>query len=118
MKLLLNRFPDNIHLYEIHDQNILAGTLLFESKNVVHAQYISATPKGRERGALDLLFDHLLSVVFAKKEFFSFGTSNGSDGQQLNRGLMSWKEGFGARVHTLDIYEILTANFKNLQAYA
>lgn len=118
IRFLMGQFPNNIHLYEIHGTGILGGTLLFESAKVVHAQYISATPIGKEHGALDLLFDRLLNLIFTKKEFFSLGTSNGSDGQILNTSLLSWKEGFGARVHTLDTYEVQTANFEKLQAYA
>ena len=46
--------------------------------------------------------------------FFDFGTSNESNGKKINSGLLYWKEGYGARTHTQDFYEILTSNFNKL----
>jgi hypothetical protein len=118
IKLLMEGFPNNIHLFEVHSKNeIVGGALLFESEATVHLQYTSTTSAGREVGALDFLFHHLITKEFAHKEFFSFGTSNGA-GPEINRGLMDWKESFGARVHTLDVYQFRAANFEKLQDYA
>jgi hypothetical protein len=117
MKILMDRFPDNIHFYEVHGEEILGGAVLFETETTAHLQYTSATPQGKEVGALDFLFHYLLTEAFAHKEFFSFGTSNRTD-DEMNKGLMDWKESFGARGHTLDVYEIQTTNFEKLQAYA
>lgn len=118
IKLLMERFPHNIHLYEVHGSEILGGALLFETETTAHLQYTSATSIGREIGALDFLFHHLLTEVFAHKEFFSFGTSSGDGEGEINRGLLDWKESFGARVHTQDGYEVETANFEKLKTYA
>ena len=43
-------------------------------------------------------------------------TSNNEElGQKINRGLMDWKEGFGARAMSHDFYEINTSDFNELE---
>jgi hypothetical protein len=118
MKLLMDRFPSNIKLFEIHDGGLLAGAVIYEMPRVAQAQYLSATPAGRKNGALDFLIDHLITIVYPDKEYFSLGTSNADEGRILNRGLMSWKEGFGARTRVHDFYRIETRNFELLASYA
>jgi len=118
IKLLMDRFPQNIHLYEVHSNQILGGAVLFETETTAHLQYTSTTEAGKEVGALDFLFHHLLHEVYAQKEFFSFGTSGGVGPTEINKGLMDWKESFGARAHTQDVYEVQLANFEKLQVYA
>jgi len=87
-------------------------------QDAVQAQYLSATPNGRKNGALDSLVDHLVMNVYQEKEYFSLGTSNEDGGRSLNRGLMSWKEGFGGRTRVHDFYRIETKNFTQLAPYA
>jgi len=70
------RFPDNIHLHLARAEGrILAGAVIYESENVAHVQYMSASDAGREGGALDLLMLHLLEEVYPSKPFFDFGIS-------------------------------------------
>lgn len=115
--LLMTRFPTAIKLYEAGiGEEISAGTLVYETETTSHAQYIATTPKGREHGTLDYLFDCLLKDVYKEKQFFSFGISNENGG--INPGLQDWKEGFGARTIALDFYQILTKNFHLLSPYA
>jgi hypothetical protein len=65
MKLLADRFPDNIKLYGAYvNDTMCAGVLVFETATVAHAQYIGASDQGRELGALDLLFSELIERVF------------------------------------------------------
>jgi hypothetical protein len=118
MKLLMSRFPENIKLYEIHDKTILAGIVIFETPMAAHSQYIAATPAGKEVGALDMLFNHLITEVYKEKAFFSFGISNEMAGRILNGGLTQWKEGFGARTYTQDSYRIDTSAYSRLAEYA
>jgi hypothetical protein len=42
--------------------------------------------------------------------------SNERDGK-LNRGLIFWKEGFGARSIPVDTYEVYVARYKQLEQY-
>jgi hypothetical protein len=56
---------------------------------------------------LDLLFAHLIDIVFAGKSFFDFGRSTESDGRILKVGLVAFKEGFGARTVVHDSYALV-----------
>ena len=117
MKLLMDLFPSNIHLFQIHDNELLAGAVIFEMDDIVHTQYLSTTENGRKVDALDILIDHLVMNVFKTKSRFSFGTSNGHHGRTLTKGLIAWKEGFGARTSVHDIYLISTDQYHELADY-
>src|SRR5436853_6782649 len=87
-------YRSNVGLYlAMLGSAIVAGIIIYESTQVAHSQYIASSSKGRQTGALDLLFMHLLEVTFAEKPFFDFGISNEEEGQLLNRGLIEQKEG-------------------------
>jgi hypothetical protein len=103
MRLLAARFPGRIRLFVASEnREIVAGTLVFETPTVAHAQYIAVGPRGRESCALDALFDHLLTDVF-RELWCDFGISNERDGR-LNEGLLRNKEGYGARAIVHDRY--------------
>lgn len=104
--LLSSRFNKNIRLYLATCDDIpVGGTLLYITNQVIHTQYISANLAGKEMGALDLLFDHLINKEFSDYEFFDFGQSTEEMGKILNESLIFQKEGFGGRGITYDIYE-------------
>lgn len=105
--LLKNRFPDNIRLMTVcKDDAIVGGTLLYDCGQTVKTQYIVASEEGRQHGALDFLFSHLLDRYEAEgRQFFDFGTSNKVENDDLNEPLIFQKEGFGARGLCYDIYE-------------
>jgi hypothetical protein len=105
---LRDRFPQNIRLYTCRDgeRNMLGGVLIYESTRVAHVQYIASTEQGRRQGAIDLLFDTLLTDWCRDKAYFDFGISNENGGRVLNRGLIDQKEGFGARAVAHDQYLI------------
>ncbi len=106
LELLHGRFPDQIKLYLVFDGEVpLGGTVLFLTPQVLHTQYISATPEGKACGAIDLLFYHLIHVVYADYRFIDFGKSTSSDSADLNEQLIFQKEGFGARAVCYDTYE-------------
>lgn len=106
MELLKARFPEQIKLYMAFKSDTpLGGTLVYETPQVVHTQYISASAEGKAEGALDLLFDHLLNEVYAGVPYFDFGKSSDGDGHDLNRSLIFQKEGFGGRGVCYDWYE-------------
>lgn len=114
--LLASRFPAQIRQFSTYcDGEILSGATIFETPHVAHAQYIASTEQGRKIGALDYLFSWLLDERYKNKRVFDFGISNENEGRTLNRGLLEWKEGFGARSHPHNFYEIPTRNFVNLQ---
>ena len=86
--------------------NLLGGALIFETPQVIHTQYISASPEGKSLGSLDLLFDYLINKVYADRQgYFDFGKSTEANGQKLNAPLIFQKEGFGGRGVCYDSYE-------------
>lgn len=100
------KFPENIVCYTcLLDSKVIAGCVLFVMKNVVHVQYISANEKGKEVGALDLLFENLINEKYNHKDFFDFGQSTEQMGAVLNENLIFQKEGFGARGVCYDTYK-------------
>jgi len=105
-------FPENIRLFAARSAagELLAGVVVYETEHVAHAQYIAASPAGRDVAALDLLFDHLLNEVYQNHPYFDFGSSHEDGGRAINAGLIDQKEGFGARSVAHDHYRIdLTA---------
>jgi acetyltransferase-like isoleucine patch superfamily enzyme len=114
--LLAERFPEQIKQFSAYcGDEIIAGTTIYETPTVAHAQYGAVTEKGRQMGAQAYLFSKLIEQ-YAAKRFFDFGISNEEEGRALNHGLLEWKEGFGARCHPLDFYEIATGNFPKLES--
>lgn len=108
---LYRRFPDRIRLFGAYrDERFLAGVVVFESARVAHAQYTANTPKGRTLDALDVLFADLLDRYAGQKKYFSFGVSSFDEGRQLNVGLVTQKEGFGASTLVHDHYELRIGN--------
>ena len=106
IKLLASRFPDNIKLFTAQkDGIVLGGTVVYITPQVLHTQYISASLSGKESGALDLLFDHLINHKFTNIPIFDFGQSTEQMGKVLNDALIFQKEGFGGRGVMYDIYE-------------
>lgn len=105
-------FPKNIRQFNVYENGIIiAGTTIFESKKVVHSQYISGKKHKNNLGALDFLYHHLITNVFKDKHFFDFGISNEEQGRKLNTGLVFWKESFGASTMCHDFYAIETQNY-------
>ena len=105
MRLLMERFPQHIRLFTVDDgEKVVGGTVIYLTPQVAHTQYISASPEGKQHGALDLLFDHLLGLDFNCR-YFDFGKSSDGNGSELNRPLIFQKEGFGGRGVCYDWYQ-------------
>ena len=114
---LRRNFPQNIRLYVEREQDerredgsiqkgkMLGGTLLYISHQVVHTQYISASEEGKQKHALDALFQYLIQEEYKDYKYFDFGTSNEDGGKYLNTSLIYQKEGFGGRGICYDTYE-------------
>ena len=107
MQLLGSRFPTNIRLYTVRDgARLMGGEWVFFTPRVAHAQYIAASDEGRAKGALDLLFCHLMEHECGTQKWLDFGISTEDGGRTLNNGLLWQKEGFGGRGVCYDQYEI------------
>lgn len=106
IRLLMRRFPENIHLYVAKKEGkTLGGTLLYITEHVVHSQYISASEEGKRLHVLDLLFDNVISKALEQHSYFDFGISTENNGTYLNEQLIYQKEGFGGRAICYDGYE-------------
>ena len=99
----------------LEEGKVVAGMTVYETPTTAHAQYISASPRGKEVAALDLLVDHLVQKVFSHKAYFDFGTVNESQGMRINKGLMAWKESFGAKPYVHQFYRVKTDRFGLLE---
>ncbi len=114
---LKNKFPKNIRQFNVYkDSKIVAGTTIFETKNVAHSQYISGNSEKNKLGSLDILHDFLITEVFAVKKYFDFGISNENEGKNINEGLSYWKESFGARTIVQSFYQFETKSFEKLNS--
>ena len=113
---LKNEFNNNIRQFNVYfNTEIVAGITVFETDSVAHCQYISADSNKNKLGSLDFLVDYLLNNIFKGKRYFDFGGSSENQGQNINSGLMYWKEGFGARSISHDFYKVETKNFIELK---
>jgi hypothetical protein len=107
MELLAERFPGHIKLFLVFkEQTCVGGTIIYETDNVAHTQYIGITDEGKEMGALDTVIDYLLQRYSTTHKYFSFGISTVEQGKVLNEGLLRNKESFGARAIIHDFYKI------------
>jgi len=108
IKLLAGRFPNNIKLFSsCRDGAMLAGIIMYESKNVAHVQYAANSKEGWSMGAQDIIEDYLINEYYKDKKYFDFGISTEKLGQILNFGLIKRKENFGASAVMYDFYQII-----------
>jgi hypothetical protein len=107
IELLAGRFAEEIALFTALAGDVpLAGVVMFRSAQVAHAQYIAVGEAGREAGALDGLFEHLIDLHSANWRYFDFGISNTDQGWALNEGLVRQKEEFGGSAVVHDFYRV------------
>lgn len=109
--LLRSRFPGEIRLLvALLQGEVVAGTLLFDTERVSHAQYIASSAQGRDAGALDAVFE--AAIAYARRDgrrYFDFGISTEEGGRELNAGLYDFKAEFGGAGVAHDFYEIRLA---------
>ena len=107
LELLKSRFKDGIQLWvSKYNNDIIAGAVLFVYQNVVHTQYMAANDKAREIGGLDLLIKRVMDILSQSHTYLDFGISTEDNGNFLNEGLISQKEGFGGRTICYQTWEI------------
>lgn len=112
---LKHLFPNNIRQFNVYkNEELLGGTTIFVNKKVVHSQYISGNETKNMSGSLDYLHHHLIKEVFKDYHFHDFGICNEYDGRMINKGLLFWKESFGAKTVIQNFYEVETRNFSIL----
>lgn len=108
LSVLHSKFPQNIKLFVAkHQHEIIAGSVVFEYRNVVHTQYLASNELAHEIGGLDLVISTLLEKYKGTKKYFDFGISTENDGKLLNEGLMHQKESFGGRTLIHQTFEFI-----------
>lgn len=107
LKMLRDRFPNNIHLFGAKmNGRLIAGTVIYEYDSVIHTQYMAANNEARAIGALDLTISTIIEKYSLTKKWLDFGISTEHGKIYLNEGLCSQKEGFGGRTGIYEIWEI------------
>lgn len=105
--MLHERFPEQINLFAAFlGEKLIAGTIIYEYGKVIHTQYMAADETAREIGALDLTINTIIEEYRMSKLWLDFGISTENDGQYLNEGLISQKEGFGGRTNVYQHWRI------------
>ncbi len=107
---LARDFPENILLFVCTaGEEVLAGSVVYLSRNVCHVQYNGVSAEGRRLGALDLVLATVIEHFSPSHRWVDFGTSTDRRTRTLNEGLIEYKEGFGARGVGYDFYELRVA---------
>lgn len=105
INFLQKRLPGQIFTFKAtQGQRLLAGAILYLSRDVAHVQYMATSPEGRDTHALDGLLVWLMRAYAGRLRWLSMGTSNERDGQ-INQGLLDYKLSFGAMPFEHDIQE-------------
>lgn|SRR5690554_83150 len=103
IQYLRSQFPDEIVLKAAFYQGkMIAGTVLFLSKNFVKSQYIGSHSVYNKLGGIDLL--HLEVLGGLPQDYFDFGSSIEPETGEVNKGLLAWKEQYGARTLTMPTF--------------
>ena len=111
MLQLMKIFPRQIRLYLVRSgRSIVSGAVIFECKKVAYINYLASTDEGRQLGALDLLFRHLVNERYKQMDYIDMGPSNRGNGWSINEELLTQKEEFGGRAVCYDTYEIRLQN--------
>ena len=106
IELLHSRFPKHIVQYNsYYNGEVVAGLTFYLSPQVLHGQYCSSTPIGKQVGAVDAIYERAMYEDFPDYQYLDFGRSTEGDGSVLNDGLVAQKEGFGGRAICYDTYE-------------
>ena len=110
----MGRFGDRIKLYVVKNPtgDVIAGTVVFDTGQTVHTQYIASNAEGKATGAFDHLTTHLLTHIYADRQYLDFGISTEQGGQVLNEGLTFQKESFGGRGVCYDTWELNLSEFR------
>lgn len=101
-------FPDRVECVAgLLGGSVVAGTVVFRTGRVDHAQYIAADDRGYRTSALDAVLSSCLTESEAR--WFSFGNSTVYGGRVFNESLFEYKAGFGAGTVVHECYDLSLA---------
>jgi hypothetical protein len=108
IELLHDLFPDKISLLSARLRGeVVAGTVLFDARPVLHTQYIASNDTGRDASAVDLVISAAIDRA-AEQGYgaFDFGISTEQGGWYLNDTLHGFKASFGAGAVLYEHFEL------------
>lgn len=106
MANLQSQFPENIKLFATFmNEEMIAGTIVYDCGACVHTQYLASSPKGFEIGGLDVAILEAINY-YKDRKYFDFGISTEQNGQHLNEGLKQQKEMFGGQTVVYSHYSL------------
>lgn len=108
IQVLAGRFEAEVRcvIAEI-EAEVIAGSVLFVSDTVVHAQYYATSPRGRQLSGLDLVIEHCLDLTAQlRRRYYDFGISTEEHGSFLNDDLLQYKTSFGGGSCIYESYEL------------
>ena len=107
---LIENFKSKIKPFFIIDKNnsdVICGVIVYENEHVVHCQYIFSNAYGKKKHLNSYLINYLIEFYKTKKFFFSFGKSTDNAYlYNINKGLLYFKNSFGADEHTFETYTL------------
>ncbi|MEB3286042.1 MAG: GNAT family N-acetyltransferase [Vampirovibrionales bacterium] len=105
---LKERFPNEIRFISAYHQNqLIAGFVLFITKMTAHLQYSASSETGYELYALHPVVDYCLQLSQSLGcRYFDFGISNEQEGRYLNEGLHRFKAKFGSGGAIHEFYDL------------
>lgn len=105
---LARRFPQNLRLATAWKSDQMTGGVVVLYENVYHhLQYIAASDEGRSAGAVDLLVtESFTRAMRMGARYLSLGSSVNPEDHEVNRGLLDFKEEFGAHQIAVPYYEL------------
>ncbi|MGB0896758.1 MAG: GNAT family N-acetyltransferase [Flavobacteriaceae bacterium] len=116
IKLLASNFPENIKQVNVYKgEKLVAGSTVFLTKTTIHPQYVSGNSDKNKYGSLDVLYDYIINHFKTDKHYFDFNISSEKNGAIINKGLIFWKEGCGARSVVANNYQVSTEVSKSLK---
>ncbi len=102
---LAKRFPENIVLLGcFHGDELVAGTVLFRTPQVIQTRYIAAAPNSQNSEALEFLFSSI-DEVSTGQAWLDFGPCQNTNAP-FTEDRFKFAEGLGAHPVVSDVYEV------------
>ena len=106
IEMLAARFPSSIRLVTATVAGaVAAGTVLYESANVVRTQYMATNARARTLRLLDSVLGTAIRDARARGKWFDLGSSVGGDGT-FNAGVALYKSRLGGHDVVHDVYAL------------
>jgi Acetyltransferase (GNAT) domain len=108
MEDLRDRFPERVvTVAATHEDEVVAGAVLFATHTAVRAQYLAASETGMGLSALDAVIEHGIELAGQRGvRWFDLGTSPGEGRRGLAAGLYRYKAEFGGGGVVHEQYEL------------